>query len=137
MPVLLAVALGTAGARQPAAPQLNPVPCKQLVSVEGKDTFAAYCAVCHGGDGKGQGPAALALKGPVPDLTTYAKRHGGSFDAIAVQRAVSGADKLPPAHGTVTMPIWGPVFRGTDVDRAVAKLRLENLVDYLKSIQAT
>jgi mono/diheme cytochrome c family protein len=135
--VMLGVIVSMAAVRGQAPPQIKTVPCKPLVSVEGKDTYGAYCAVCHGADGKGQGPAAAALKGPVPDLTMIAKRHGGKFDAIAMQRVVSGADKVPLAHGSIAMPIWGPLFKSADVDPNVAKLRVENLVKYLESIQAT
>jgi mono/diheme cytochrome c family protein len=101
---------------------------------DGKENFTAYCAVCHGNDAKGNGPAAPALKGPIPDLTTIAKRNAGKFDAVAMQRVVSGVDKPRPAHGTVDMPIWGPVFRNTQGDQATT-LRVTNLVKYLESLQ--
>jgi hypothetical protein len=136
MAVIAGVIVSGAGTRGQDQPQIKTVPCKPIVSVEGKDTFGAYCAVCHGTDAKGQGPAAPALKGPVPDLTMIAKRHG-KFDAIAMERVVSGADKVPSAHGTVGMPIWGPLFKTADSDPGVAKLRIQNLVKYLQSIQTT
>lgn len=119
------------------APQIKEVPCNAIMSVEGKDNFMAYCAVCHGADAKGTGPAAPALKMPVPDLTTLASRHGGKFNYFRVLRQVSGDDRMPPVHGTTTMPIWGPLFKSAQNDNAAAKLRLENLVKYLQSIQAT
>ena len=40
-----------------------------ISSVAGADTFREYCAVCHGIGGRGNGPAASALKVPPPDLT--------------------------------------------------------------------
>jgi hypothetical protein len=33
------------------------------------------------------------------------------------------------------MPIWGPVFQSLAPDAQVVKLRVANLVDYIKSIQ--
>jgi hypothetical protein len=33
------------------------------------------------------------------------------------------------------MPIWGPVFRAMNPDEAIAKLRVDNLLRYLESIQ--
>ena len=54
-------------------------PRKLIASMEGKDLFRAYCASCHGMDAKGNGPVAPALKAPVPDLTTLAKRNRGVF----------------------------------------------------------
>jgi mono/diheme cytochrome c family protein len=135
--LVLAVTARVAGAQGQSVPQVKTVPCETIISVEGKDNYAAYCAVCHGATGKGDGPAAPALKGPVPDLTTLASRHGGKFNAVAVQRMISGADKVPPGHGDVTMPIWGPMFKIADNSQAIATLRIKNLVEYLQSIQAS
>lgn len=137
MGLVLAITARVAGAQGQTVPQLKTVPCEAIISLEGKDSYAAYCAACHGATGKGDGPAAPALKGPVPDLTTLARRHGGKFDAVAVQWIIRGADKVPPAHGTVAMPMWGPMFKTTDVSEAVATLRIKNLVEYLQSIQAS
>jgi hypothetical protein len=85
-------------------------------------------------DGKGNGPAAPALKGPIPDLTTIGKRRG-KFDAVSIERVVSGADKVPSARGNAKMPVWGPLFRGSKGDIAVEKMRLQGPIEYLKSIQ--
>jgi mono/diheme cytochrome c family protein len=135
--VAQSVATRDAHAQGQAVPKISMVPCTAIASVEGKDNFASYCATCHGVDGKGQGPATPALKGPVPDLTTIASRHSGKFDQIAVERLITGADKAPPVHGSVTMPMWGPVFRCADTDAARVTLRLRQLVKYLQSIQAS
>ena len=116
-------------------PQIERVPAKSILSVEGHDSYVAYCAVCHGRDAKGAGPAAPALKATVPDLTTLAKRHAGKFDAVAVRRLITGEDKVVIlAHGTSDMPIWGPIFRNMQGDQSAA-IRIRNLVDYLESVQ--
>ena len=117
------------------APTIKQKPAYGFVGIEGKETFAAYCAACHGAAGKGNGPAAPALKMPVPDLTTLAARHGGTFNAVSIERQITGVDKVPAAHGDLTMPIWGPIFKGTAPSDATATLRAANLVEYLKSIQ--
>jgi mono/diheme cytochrome c family protein len=105
-----------------------------IVSAEGKDNFEEYCAVCHGADGKGNGPAAPAMKSPVPDLTAMARRNNGKFDAAHAENVIRNAGSLPtPAHGVQTMPIWGSVFKSEDQSRAT--LRIKNLVAYLRSIQ--
>lgn len=36
---------------------------------EGKKNFGVHCATCHGPEGKGDGPAGMALKPPAQDLT--------------------------------------------------------------------
>jgi mono/diheme cytochrome c family protein len=103
-------------------------------SVEGPDLFRAYCASCHGKDGRGNGPAAPAMKVKVPDLTVIAKNSGGQFPAARVRRIIMGEDVIT-AHGSREMPVWGPIFHQieSDVDRGY--VRLENLVKYLESIQ--
>ncbi len=53
---------------------------EQLIySVRGPDLYHAHCAACHGSDGKGNGPAAAALKTKPADLTVLAKNNGGKF----------------------------------------------------------
>lgn len=108
---------------------------RPIDSVQGADVYQAYCAVCHGKDGKGHGPAAPALKMPVPDLTMLAKKSGG-FSSADVEAAVLGTGKMTPAHGSPEMPIWGPVFRALNPDEGMRKLRLVNLIKYIESLQA-
>src|SRR6185312_15780903 len=45
---------------------------QRISSVQGVDTYKAYCATCHGPLAKGDGPAATALKKVPADLTTIA-----------------------------------------------------------------
>jgi mono/diheme cytochrome c family protein len=109
-----------------------------IASVEGRDNFKAYCAVCHGTDAKGNGPAAPAMKVPVPDLTLIAKRHDGKFDPIAIERTIRGTDKSmsTPAHGVEDMPIWGDVFRSAgSLTPSTTTIRVRNLVTYLQGLQ--
>lgn len=108
-------------------------PIKPVSGVAGATTFKAYCAQCHGIGGKGDGPAAKALKIPPADLTQISKRHEGKFPADLVKQTVTGENVIA-AHGTRDMPMWGPVLRSVD-DRATTELRLNNLLTYLESIQ--
>jgi mono/diheme cytochrome c family protein len=103
-------------------------------SMAGPDLFRAYCATCHGLDGKGNGPAAAALKIKPPDLTTLASSNGGQFPVTAVRSTITG-ENVPMSHGSREMPIWGPVFHQIEVDVDRGHVRLENLVQYLESIQ--
>lgn len=120
------------GDRKPVVKGARTVP---IQSVEGKDNFEAYCAVCHGRDAKGNGPAAPAMKVPVPDLTTIARRHQGNFNPTAVEEVIRGTSRSStPAHGVEDMPIWGEVFRYGDP--GVTRLRIGNLVKYVQSLQA-
>ncbi len=106
----------------------------RIQSVDGVETYKAYCAVCHGPTAKGNGPAATALKKAPADLTTIAKRNGGKFSATDIEAVIMGQQVLN-SHGSRDMPIWGPVFQALAPDNSFMKLRVSNLVDYLKSIQ--
>ena len=108
---------------------------RPIDSVEGVDTYNVYCAVCHGRDGKGHGPAVPALKTPVPDLTTMAKRNNGKFSGPDVEATVTGKGRMMPAHGSADMPIWGPVFGKMSPDEGMQMLRIANLVKYIESMQ--
>ena len=104
--------------------------------VSGRDMFVAYCASCHGRDGKGDGPVAAALKKPPADLTTLTARNGGKFPELRVYGAVRG-DVRVTSHGTAEMPVWGHFFqRVGQGDSAEVQMRLANLVAYIRSIQA-
>lgn len=98
--------------------------------------FRQDCAVCHGKDAKGDGPAANALKVLPPNLTTLALRHGGKFpDEYVLSVLRNGIEA--PAHGTAEMPVWGPIFDTMNRNNETrSKLRITNLINYLKSIQA-
>ncbi len=104
--------------------------------VDGATIFRNNCAACHGLEGRGNGPVSKALKRDVPDLTTLSQRNGGAFPAIHVRTTIMfGVDDLLPAHGSKTMPIWGPIFHEIEFDQDLGNVRLENITQYLESIQ--
>jgi mono/diheme cytochrome c family protein len=121
--------------------QEAPLTWRQAALSDGGELYAELCAVCHGTDGKGGGPAAVALKEPVPDITLLAKHNDGEFPGEEVQKAITGAADIP-SHGTLDMPIWGRAFADSRPDlkpfrrEALAKQRIFNLTSYLESIQA-
>jgi mono/diheme cytochrome c family protein len=115
--------------------QTRQQPQQLIRSVEGPDLFRAYCASCHGSDGKGHGPAAAGLKTRVADLTVLAKNNGGVFPATRVRTAIMGEEVIA-SHGSREMPIWGPIFHQIEADVDRGNVRLENLVTYLQSIQS-
>lgn len=121
-------------AQEPAAKAEQKEFERLIPSLKGPDLFRAYCAPCHGSDGKGRGPVAPALKASLPDLTTIAQRHGGIFPEKRIEDIIAG-DEIIVGHGSREMPIWGPIFHQVENDRDYGHIRLKNLVDYLKSIQ--
>lgn len=118
------------------SPTAQSVP-RAIPSLAGQDLFNFYCAPCHGGDAKGHGPVASALNMPPPDLTRLARRNGGSFPRVrVVQFIAGGGTTLRGAHGSPEMPVWGPIFRALDPsDERLVLIRIENVVQYLESIQ--
>jgi mono/diheme cytochrome c family protein len=94
--------------------------------------FKTYCAVCHGADAKGTGPAAKSLTKAPADLTKISSRNGGTYPEVKVTRYIEGLDEVA-AHGTRDMPMWGGLFRG--LNRDTAQIRITALSDYIKSLQ--
>ena len=102
----------------------------------GRDLFVAYCASCHGKDGKGKGPAAASLKTPPPDLAVLAQKNDGKFPKARVLETISGETAIS-AHGSREMPVWGPFFLAlSGMKEKAAKSRLEDLTSYIESIQS-
>lgn len=127
----------TAPAATPQAtkPEIKHVPAAYTDPSSGKEMYNAYCASCHGVDGKGDGPAAAALKVPPANLTMLAAKGGGKFPATHVAAVIQG-DAMTPAHGSKEMPVWGPIFHAMGThSQAQVQLRIRNLTNYLESIQ--
>ena len=128
---LLAVG-GTAGAQDKPKIVTKPPPY-----VEGGDApgmFREYCAPCHGTAGRGDGPAAAALKTVPANLTTLSARNGGKFPSVRVRRYIEGLDEIS-AHGSRDMPVWGKALRGMPGGDSAVKLRIEALTKYVESLQ--
>jgi len=112
------------------------VPVKATSPASGKDMYMSYCAVCHGTDGKGGGPAASALKVPPTDLTLLSKNNGGKYPALKVTASIRGEAALP-AHGSKEMPVWGPLFSSlASGHQAEVQQRVANLTQYIETLQA-
>jgi mono/diheme cytochrome c family protein len=127
----LALAVGAAQKRAAETPQE-----KQLSdSFRGPELFKAYCATCHGKDGKGGGPMAALLRIAPADLTRIAVRNGGTFPFLQVQKIISGEQQTPATHGTREMPVWGPIFSEVSWDQDLGRVRIYSLAMYLEAIQ--
>lgn len=131
--LLLILCFGTSGSSQ-QKPTIEHVPPQETDPTSGPEMYRAYCAVCHGLDGKGDGPAAPALRRMPSDLTILAKKNGGEFPVFRVSNIITG-DAAVQAHGSREMPMWGDVFRDIQRNDAIVKLRVHNLIQYLISLQ--
>jgi mono/diheme cytochrome c family protein len=111
------------------------VPVTPTSPTSGADMYKAYCAVCHGDNGKGNGPAAAALKTMPTDLTTLSKNNGGKFPDLKVASMIRGEGNVA-AHGTPEMPVWGQLFWGmSHGHEGEVQQRVSNLTKYIGSMQ--
>jgi len=132
--VSLILGIGAAQAQQ-ASTTVKKVPVRSTTSVAGKDLYREFCAVCHGTAGKGDGPAASALKVPPSDLTQISKKNEGKFPELRVQHIINGEADEPVAHGSKDMPVWGTLFRHMGPNPDIGNVRVYNLVKYIEEIQ--
>ncbi len=115
--------------------QVKHVPVRPTPPESGKVMFETYCAVCHGKDGTGKGPAADSFKIPPANLTTLTERNGGRFPGDRVIKTISGDDAVR-AHGSRDMPIWGNLFsQMSGGKQSEVQLRITNLTKYVESLQ--
>ncbi len=111
----------------------------------GEGEFRAWCARCHGQDGRGDGPIAKELEPSPPDLTVLAKNNGGAFPDQRVRKSIDGRG-LTDGHGSRQMPSWGNWFYfdltaggllKTDKAKTEAEIstRIDHITGYVQSIQ--
>jgi mono/diheme cytochrome c family protein len=132
--VLAAGPMGRLAVAQTKPVKVEQVPVRPGTSVNGSDVYAQYCAVCHGKDATGNGPAAAALKKAPTDLTRITRNNGGKFSTLSVQQAIANTDSIA-AHGAPGMPVWGELLQPTTGDTSVATLRVHNLMKYIEGLQ--
>ena len=131
--LLVPAALGILFAQNPS--NLKVVPIKPTQAASGQQMFNTYCAACHGKEGMGDGPVTAALKKAPADLTSLSKRNNGKFPELDVYHSILGDGRIA-AHGSQDMPVWGDVLKALDGDsNSMVKLRISNLLDYVKSLQ--
>jgi mono/diheme cytochrome c family protein len=134
--VALMLFVAAAGAQEQTQKTIKHVPMTATSPSSGQEMYTAYCAVCHGTDGKGNGPAASALKTPPTDLTQLSKNNGGKFPDMKVASTIRGEGNIA-AHGTPDMPMWGHLFWGmSHGHEGEVQQRVANLTKYVESLQA-
>lgn len=107
----------------------------------GEAEYLNSCAVCHGLQGKGDGPLADELVKRPADLTAIARRNGGTFPYARVYSVIDGR-YIVPGHGEREMPVWGRQFLEDDAKfygqaggEIVTSERIHNLARYIETLQ--
>ena len=129
--IALAVMLGAAYAQNK---NVKVVPVQSSPTVNGADLYRQYCAVCHGTDGQGAGPAAEALRQHPSDLTQLTRHNNGKFPTLKVQGILKGQNDIL-SHGNQEMPVWGDLFRSVTSNPSMVTLKIESVTAYLQQIQ--
>lgn len=135
---LMSATLTFFAAAQETTPKIKAVPIQPTSPASGQQMYTTYCAVCHGADGTGNGPAASALKAPPVDLTTLSQKNGGVFPTDHMYSVLQfGMNN--PAHGSSEMPIWGDLLltlhKTSPDSEMMVHQRIVNLTRYLKEMQ--
>lgn len=117
-----------------------PLTWQQAALTDGAELYVELCAVCHGSGAKGDGPAAPAMSKPVPDLTGLTAKNDGEFPREVIENSIAGESRVV-SHGTIDMPIWGPIFEESRPDwkafrrEGAARQKIYNLTEYLATLQ--
>jgi mono/diheme cytochrome c family protein len=111
------------------------IPAGPTAANNGQQMYTSYCAPCHGSDGKGRGPVAPAMKTQPTDLTQLMRNNHGRYPDTHVVSVLEFGSELS-AHGSATMPVWGPIFGNMNRTHLQEKqLRISNLARYLEKLQ--
>ena len=136
----LSVATSALSAALVAAPLIGKAQTEDI----GKREYVNRCAVCHGEDGKGDGPLSALLKTVPADLTKIQENNKGVFPFDRVYTVIDGR-QVVAAHGPREMPVWG---NGNAVDLATGfrvdpkqlesyvRGRIITLIGYIYTLQA-
>ena len=92
---------------------------------EGRRLYVSYCQLCHGTDGKGDGPLAKAMQISPADLTTTVRSRSDTILMKIIsgegRQTITGRDR----HNLLNeaMPEWKDVFSESQVMALIAYLR--------------
>lgn len=98
----------------------NPPP-----AFEGRRLYVSYCQLCHGTDGKGDGPLAKVMKISPADLSTTVRSRSDTILTKIItgegRQTITGRDR----HNILSdaMPEWNDVFSESQVKALIAYLR--------------
>ena len=118
------------------APKIKITQIRYVPPDSGKQMYEAYCAACHGVNGKGNVRAAAALSQPPTDLSLLSSSNGGKFPAYRVRYLLMDQN-YHHDRAAGSMPVWAPAFKSLQQQHPeLVTLRVRNLVAYLEAMQA-
>ncbi len=103
----------------------DPLDAKQPAAYEGRRLYVSYCQLCHGTDGRGDGPLAKAMKISPADLNTTVRSRSDTILTKIItgegRQTITGRDR----HNILSeaMPEWKDVFTEPQVKALIAYLR--------------
>ena len=92
---------------------------------EGRRLYVSYCQLCHGTNGKGDGPLAKVMKISPADLTTTVRSRSDTILTKIItgegRQTITGRDR----HNLLSdaMPEWKDVFNESQITALIAYLR--------------
>ena len=98
----------------------NPLP-----AYEGRGLYVSYCLLCHGANGKGDGPLAKAMEINPADLTTTVRARSDTILMKIItgkgRQTITGRDR----HNLLSdaMPEWKDIFSESQLESLIAYLR--------------
>ena len=95
--------------------------------------YDAYCAVCHGRNGKGRGLAFDALNTLTPDLTLLTRRNGGEFPRFDIERCIRAPVRSHSVASSRDMPVWSGAL-AVDGDPGAAAYA-QDIAAHVESLQ--
>ena len=87
-----------------------PMTLNDVAGKNGQEMYDQLCAVCHGAEGKGDGPAAQALADPVPDLTHLGTGVKRKYSNAQLKHVIAGRSRNVH-EDIVGMPLWEVEFQ--------------------------
>ena len=103
--------------------------------ISGAAEFQRYCALCHGGDGRGAGPLtdADAMKKSAADLTQIAHRNDGVFPFSKIADTIRDGGSIA-GHSPSRKMAWGKIF-SAESDPVRAKAIIFDVTRYIEGLQ--
>jgi mono/diheme cytochrome c family protein len=116
-----------------------PMTANDIAGKNGQEMYDQLCAVCHGADGKGYGPAAQALANPVPDLTQLGTGVKGKYSSAQLKHVIAGRSR-DVHEDIVGMPLWEVEFQyvrrnwNGQPRTTYARAKISSLAEYVEGL---